>query len=214
MANLSAAEKYKISWTESAEVQVRGGTRMWRARARVRSRDESEKRREGRTRRERRRSLSCTCFDRRRACVSCAHRVFLPFLCALSWGPTAPVPLSHRPRRAPSPQAAIKAAEMYYIAGFVLTHSADSIMHVCKHSHDNGKVGRGCLRACVRACVHGRVCACVRACMGVDVGVCVPACVCACARAYVRVLLCAYSAYSAFCVSVSVYHGGFVGASV
>jgi len=56
MANLAAAEKYKISWTESAEVQ-----------------------------------------------------------------------------------AAIKAAEMYYIAGFVLTHSADSIMHVCKHSRDNGK---------------------------------------------------------------------------
>ena len=36
-------------------------------------------------------------------------------------------------------QAAIKAADFYYIAGFVLTHSADSIMHVCKHSHENGK---------------------------------------------------------------------------
>jgi len=35
--------------------------------------------------------------------------------------------------------AAIEAAEMYYIAGFVLTHSADSIMHVCKHSDAKGK---------------------------------------------------------------------------
>jgi hypothetical protein len=32
------------------------------------------------------------------------------------------------------------AADFYYIAGFVLTHSADSIMHVCEHSHANGKV--------------------------------------------------------------------------
>ena len=37
-------------------------------------------------------------------------------------------------------QDAIAAAQMYYIAGFVLTHSADSIMHVAKHAHDNNKV--------------------------------------------------------------------------
>ncbi|EKX37642.1 hypothetical protein GUITHDRAFT_144908 [Guillardia theta CCMP2712] len=36
-------------------------------------------------------------------------------------------------------QDAIAAAQMYYIAGFVLTHSADSIMHVAKHAHDNNK---------------------------------------------------------------------------
>jgi adenosine kinase len=37
-------------------------------------------------------------------------------------------------------QAAIKAAGVYYIAGFVLTHSADSIMHVANHACDNDKV--------------------------------------------------------------------------
>jgi adenosine kinase len=36
-------------------------------------------------------------------------------------------------------QAAIADASIYYIAGFVLTHSADSIMHVCKHAHENNK---------------------------------------------------------------------------
>ena len=51
-------------------------------------------------------------------------------------------------------QAAIKAAEMYYIAGFVLTHSADSIMHVCKHSHDNGKVSSNPPRAFPALCVR------------------------------------------------------------
>jgi len=45
----------------------------------------------------------------------------------IAWTESAPV------------QAAISAADFYYIAGFVLTHSADSIMHICKHSHDNGK---------------------------------------------------------------------------
>ena len=37
-------------------------------------------------------------------------------------------------------QAAIKAAGIYYIAGFVLTHSADSIMHVANHACDNDKI--------------------------------------------------------------------------
>lgn len=46
----------------------------------------------------------------------------------ISWTQSAPV------------TAAIEAAEMYYIAGFVLTHSVDSIMHVCKHSDAKGKV--------------------------------------------------------------------------
>lgn len=45
----------------------------------------------------------------------------------ISWTQTDPV------------QKAIAAAEFFYIAGFVLTHSADSIMHVCEHSHAQGK---------------------------------------------------------------------------
>jgi adenosine kinase len=36
-------------------------------------------------------------------------------------------------------QKAIGDASIYYIAGFVLTHSADSIMSVCKHADANGK---------------------------------------------------------------------------
>ena len=55
-----------------------------------------------------------------------------------SWTQTDPV------------QKAIAAAEFFYIAGFVLTHSADSIMHVCEHSHAQGKV---CVRVCVCLCV-------------------------------------------------------------
>jgi adenosine kinase len=35
---------------------------------------------------------------------------------------------------------AIADAQIFYIAGFVLTHSADSIMHVCKHAADNNKI--------------------------------------------------------------------------
>mmetsp|Transcript_65025 Transcript_65025/g.174602 ORF Transcript_65025/g.174602 Transcript_65025/m.174602 type:complete len:344 (+) Transcript_65025:152-1183(+) len=40
----------------------------------------------------------------------------------------------------PEIQGYIAAAEFYYIAGFVLTHSPDSIMHVAKHAHDHNKV--------------------------------------------------------------------------
>ena len=46
----------------------------------------------------------------------------------ISWTQSAPV------------QAAISDADFFYIAGFVLTHSADSIMHVCEHAHAKGKV--------------------------------------------------------------------------
>lgn len=37
-------------------------------------------------------------------------------------------------------QNAIAEAKIFYIAGFVLTHSADSIMHVCKHAEANNKI--------------------------------------------------------------------------
>ena len=40
----------------------------------------------------------------------------------------------------PAIQAAIADAGIYYIAGFVLTHSADSILHVAKHAAENNKV--------------------------------------------------------------------------
>ena len=66
---------------------------------------------------------------------SLSHSLTRSLSLSLSFPPSLPPSLSFC-----LAQAAIKAAEMYYIAGFVLTHSADSIMHVCKHSHDNGKV--------------------------------------------------------------------------
>jgi adenosine kinase len=40
----------------------------------------------------------------------------------------------------PAIQSAIASAGIFYIAGFVLTHSADSILHVAKHAADNNKI--------------------------------------------------------------------------
>jgi adenosine kinase len=42
--------------------------------------------------------------------------------------------------KTPAIQAAIADAGYFYIAGFVLTHSADSILHVAQHASDNNKV--------------------------------------------------------------------------
>jgi adenosine kinase len=39
-----------------------------------------------------------------------------------------------------SVQKAISEAKIFYIAGFVMTHSADSIMHIAKHACENNKV--------------------------------------------------------------------------
>jgi len=41
--------------------------------------------------------------------------------------------------KSPAIEEAIGKAGMFYMAGFVLTHSADTVMHIAKHSHDNGK---------------------------------------------------------------------------
>ena len=44
-------------------------------------------------------------------------------------------------------QAVVKAARVYYISGFFMTVSTESIMSVAKHSFDNNKVVHGCERS-------------------------------------------------------------------